>query len=211
MITAKQCKAARSLLGWTLDDLVEKSGVSRTLLFRFENERDSFRSSKIEQIQRAFANTNVEFIGDYGIAEKRDKVEILKGSDCLERLWQIILNSVSGENPEILITNVDEKRTLDSGQGDLIGHIQKLKEKNITERLLSCEGDYCFVMPRECYRWLPKDVFAMGTSTYIFADKVAHQLWGNEMIMLAHSKDAYEAERRRFEYMWENAQIPPEK
>lgn len=208
MITPKQCKAARSYLGWTIKDLVTRTGLSTPSISRFEAEDSNIRPSSMALIEKAFSNTNIEFIGNYGVAEKRDKVEILKGDDCLQQLWDIILNLVDKRNKEILITNVDEKRALDSGQGDLVAHIQNLKDAGISERLLSQEGDTCFLMPKECYRWIPKEVFSMSTSTYLFANCVAYQLWGDKMIVLIYSGDAYNAEKSRFEYMWQNAKAP---
>ena len=209
MITGKQCRAARAMLGWSLSDLSKCSDVNRGVISKFENQSTDLRKSTAEKLLRTFSNANIELVDDIGIIQKQDTVELLRGSDCLEQLWINILNTLGSNGGEILITNVDEKRTLESGQGDLVGYLEKLKAQNITERLLSCKGDYCFLMPKECYRWLSEDVFSMGTSTYIYADKVAHQLWGDNIIILTHSEEANLAEKKRFEYMWERAEIPP--
>jgi len=208
MITSKQCKAARSLLGWTAKDLATKANIGLSVVTRFEASDVSIRKASVEAIMGTFSDANISFIGQNGVIEKEDTVEILKGKTGLEKLWDNIIESLSPNGGEVLITNVDESRTLKNHKARLFQHREKLKENNITERLLSCEGDDTFFMPKEYYRWLPKDVFSMGTSVYIYANKVAFQLWGADIILLVHSTDAHAAEKKRFEYMWENAIKP---
>lgn len=209
MITAKQSKAARALLGWTLEDLAQHSGVARNALAKFENNVTTTRQSSLEAIYKAFSIANIEFTGTSGVREKEDGVELFTGRDCLQKLWQNILFTFGDNGGEVLITNVDERRTIEKAEGDVYQHLMNLKEKNITERLLSCEGDTFFIAPKEYYRWIPKEVFSMSTATFIYADKVAYFLWSKNVIVLVHCKKASEAEKERFEYMWKKAKIPP--
>lgn len=208
LITGKQCRAARAMLGWTIDDLAENSGLARSVILRLEKEETNIRHTSLSALLKTFSKANIDFIGRHGVSEKRDSVELLRGENALEKLWENIIFTLGDTGGEILITNVDEKKALENDDGSLIAHLDNLKTHNITERLLSCEGDTHFIMPKHCYRWLPKEVFAAGNSTYIYDGKVAYQLWNEQIIVLIHSNDAFAAEKKRFEYIWETALIP---
>jgi transcriptional regulator with XRE-family HTH domain len=59
MVTVRQVKAARVLLGWSQDDLAEKSGVSKPTIGRLESREGEFggyedtRTAIIEALQSA--------------------------------------------------------------------------------------------------------------------------------------------------------------
>lgn len=65
-ITPAQIRAARGLLAWTRDQLVEKSGVPKSTLVRVESETVTARASTIEAIQAALETAGVEFIAENG-------------------------------------------------------------------------------------------------------------------------------------------------
>lgn len=63
MITARQCRAARALLGWTQETLAEKALVSLTALKRLESANDLrvFESTGV-QVQRALEKAGIVFV-----------------------------------------------------------------------------------------------------------------------------------------------------
>jgi ribosome-binding protein aMBF1 (putative translation factor) len=61
MITAEACRAARGLLGWSLQDLAAKCEVTWESLSRFENGR-TIRTSTAEKISSALEAEGVELI-----------------------------------------------------------------------------------------------------------------------------------------------------
>ena len=63
MLTAEASRAARGLLGWTLQDLARASAVSFETLSRFENGR-AMRDSTATRIVAAFEAHGVELVGD---------------------------------------------------------------------------------------------------------------------------------------------------
>ncbi len=65
MITARQIRAARSLLGWTQDELSQKVGVSVPTIKRIEkNGLESIKAGSAEALENAFTSAGVEFIHD---------------------------------------------------------------------------------------------------------------------------------------------------
>ena len=68
MITARQSRAARALLGWTQETLADKARVSLTALKRLESESDlKVYESTRDQVRRALeANGILLLVSDQG-------------------------------------------------------------------------------------------------------------------------------------------------
>ena len=64
MVTTRQIKAARALLGWSQSDLAEKSGVSEPTVARLESVDGELggRELTIEKIRAAIEAAGVTFI-----------------------------------------------------------------------------------------------------------------------------------------------------
>jgi transcriptional regulator with XRE-family HTH domain len=69
MVTIRQVKAARALLGWSAADLAAASGVSEPTLWRLESADGELggRASTIAAIERAFETAGIEFISASGV------------------------------------------------------------------------------------------------------------------------------------------------
>ncbi|WP_048645274.1 helix-turn-helix domain-containing protein [Nitratireductor soli] len=69
MITARQSRAARALLGWTQETLAEKALVSLTALKRLESDSGlRVYETTCDQVRRAFESNGVIFLdSDQGI------------------------------------------------------------------------------------------------------------------------------------------------
>jgi transcriptional regulator with XRE-family HTH domain len=59
ILRPEQCRAARGLLDWTQEHLAEVSGVSRSTVRDFENERHSLNRSSERAIIEAFDRAGV--------------------------------------------------------------------------------------------------------------------------------------------------------
>lgn len=63
MITIKQIRAARALLGWEQRELADRAGISLTSLSRVERYADhDARISTLEKIRKALVAAGIEFI-----------------------------------------------------------------------------------------------------------------------------------------------------
>lgn len=208
MISSDQSRAARGLLNWRQEDLAKAVGISKVSINNFERGVTKLKSETLRAIEIAFSKADIEFPDEHGVRRKTDKVQVFKGDEAVKNLWDDIFFSLKDKGGEVLITNVDEKRALDQEGAILTNHLERLEKAGIHERLLCCEGDTYFLMPRECYRWISKELFTYGTSTYIYADRVAFQIWNEAIIVLIQSRDAHDAEKRRFDDLWDRAMIP---
>ena len=63
MITARQIRAARALLGWSQQELADKAIVSLNAVVRIEREKVDPRASTLNAIESALKKAGVEFLG----------------------------------------------------------------------------------------------------------------------------------------------------
>ena len=66
MITPAQCKAARALVGWSQQDLAEKSRIGIVTIHQLEAGTSQPRRATIDVIRRALEAAGVEFIDENG-------------------------------------------------------------------------------------------------------------------------------------------------
>ncbi|MEJ0095766.1 MAG: helix-turn-helix transcriptional regulator [Methylocella sp.] len=65
-ISPEQCRAARALVNWSQDSLVEASGVSKATIANFELGKSSPINATREALGRALEAAGVEFIAENG-------------------------------------------------------------------------------------------------------------------------------------------------
>ena len=65
-IAPSQCRAARALLDWQIDQLEAASGVHRRTLIRLERGQATTRSTTLAAIRAALEAAGVEFIAENG-------------------------------------------------------------------------------------------------------------------------------------------------
>jgi transcriptional regulator with XRE-family HTH domain len=71
LITTRQVKAARALLGWSQSDLAQRSGVSEPTVARLESAEGELggREGTGEKIRQAIESAGIEFIEENGNGE----------------------------------------------------------------------------------------------------------------------------------------------
>jgi predicted transcriptional regulator len=62
MITAAQCRSARTLLSWSVGKLASAASVSENAIHDFELERQELDAATGDAVQRAFEDVGVEFL-----------------------------------------------------------------------------------------------------------------------------------------------------
>ena len=211
MLTIAQCRGARGLLGWTQQDLADASGLSKTAINNFEKGHSDIKAESLRAIRMAFESAETEFIGHEGVSIKTETFKTFRGQTALNELIDDIHLTLSNSNEqEILISFVDQTLAGRLTTQKLFKHIEFLKENNIKQRILSFTGSKQILSPSDEYRWVNTDSVNTGTTTFIYGDKVAIELWDKSMIIVARSKDANTSESARFEKIWNTALIPDE-
>lgn len=76
MISAKQIRAGRALLGWTAQDLATKAGTSLDALHRLETEKVEIakaRAGTIQKIEGALRDGGVDLLDNDGVRMRPDE------------------------------------------------------------------------------------------------------------------------------------------
>ena len=66
MISSRQIRAARALLGWSQQDLADKSILSLNAVKRLETGHGDPRMSTVMAIKKALEDAGVEFLAEVG-------------------------------------------------------------------------------------------------------------------------------------------------
>lgn len=193
------------MLDMTRAELSEISTVSVAAIGGFETEASEPRAASISLIRTALEGQGVEFLDEDGVRERRNAIRTYRGKNIHRQLLDEIYADLKSEGGEILIKGLHERKWDDGDSKSFLeNHLQRLKQANITERMLVSEDADFFVAPRHWYRKLPNKYFAPHTQ-WIFKDKVAMVSWGDiETLTIIEDKSLNKAERLLFNCVWEN-------
>jgi len=81
MISGKQIRAARGLLGWSQQRLADEALVSRSSITRLESEQGEFdqNAGTMELVRRALENAGINFLFDDGSGAEGVRMRKNKG------------------------------------------------------------------------------------------------------------------------------------
>jgi transcriptional regulator with XRE-family HTH domain len=210
MITVEQIKAARALLDWNQDQLAKAAGMSKPALTNLERRISSPRKETLDAIKAALEEAGIEFTEGPGVRLSASNVKVtqLRGSDCIQRLWNDILETLKpGE--ERLIYGVDEDVYLKHTGPNFEKTMEKYLKKNITGRIISAEGNHNFADKSSTYRWLNKELLKDITPYYVYGNKFALLIWQpSPSILLIENSNVSNSFRLQFEAHWKTAKIP---
>lgn len=210
MITQRQIRAARALLGWDAADLAEKAGLTRATLSNIENGLVQARAATIEKIKKVFIESGLEFLDHDGVRRRPENVEVLEGREGLISLMEEVYEACKQRNAgEIVISGVSEKEfqmALGEYDKEYIEKMSLLPEVNM--RHLIAENDTNTVSSDYGqYRCVSNQSFK-SVPFYVFSDKLAIILFSanpTPKIFVIQSREIAEAYRGQFENMWQSA------
>ena len=204
MITVRQIKAARALLGWKQSDLAKHSGLSLPAINNIERGISAPRLDTLELIKQSFEQNGIQFNDQTGVNLKGEFLKIFKfdGIEGLQKLLDDVYTTLKNDGGEVLISGLNERFFMQRLGKKLTQHLERLKNANIKERLLISEDDDYIVAPKETYRRLSKEIFSQ-TPYYVYAEKCGFILWGPPLrVILIHNQALSESFRKQFEFNW---------
>ncbi len=217
MITGRQIRAARGLLRWRVEDLSQKTGLTREAITRIEDDSVQPREGTIAKIVRAFNENGVEFTENQGVRLKPQNVEVLEGTSGFLRFYDHVYKYLSEYGGLVCVSGVNEKLYV-KYQGDFADvHMDRMAElvkrrDDLMMRILVEEGDYNFVASDYAqYRWQPKEYFSPA-SFYVFGDNLALISFTHEpspLVIFIKSSSLADAYRQSFNQAWSQAIEPP--
>lgn len=206
MITIEQCRGARGILAWTQQDLADASGLSKTAINNFEKQHSDIKAESLRAIRLAFESAEIEFLGTAGVSKRTENTRFLRGPSALNDLIGDIHRTLQDTGGEILITRADKSLASQISTQTLFKHIEFLKDRPVTQRILSTDGSEQILSPEDQCRFLSEAVATSAPCLFIYGSKIAFELWDRAMIVIVDSAIAAAAERDRFETLWMQAQ-----
>ncbi|MDD3183478.1 MAG: helix-turn-helix transcriptional regulator [Alphaproteobacteria bacterium] len=209
MITERQIRAARGLLGWDAADLAEKAKLTRATLSNIENNLVQARSGSLEKIVRVFSENGIEFLGDYGVELRNDRLVTLKGENIFFRVLDDVVATLrNAQKPEALFACVDDQVS----PPVVIENYRRLRKTGIKMRSLVREGDTYLMGNLEEYRYLP-EAFFHNSTTVIYGDKVATMILDpetkkDENAIIIRNPHVAAAQRNLFNLIWSVSKQP---
>src|ERR1700734_3009507 len=108
MITGRQIRAARGLLGWDATDLAAKADLTRETVSKIENEAVQPHEKTLASIERVFDENGVEFTDNSGVRLKPQGVEILIGQAGLQKFFDGVYEYARKYGGTIVQLGIDE-------------------------------------------------------------------------------------------------------
>jgi transcriptional regulator with XRE-family HTH domain len=215
MISIRQLRAARALLGWKQSDLAAKSGLSLTALNNIERETVSPRLTTMTIIQDAFEREGIQFTDDDGLKMRSEIFDIktIEGSerDVVQAHLDEILTTLEKDGGTALYGGVEESFYIKHCRQECFDFYTQFKANKFKERILICEGVTQRYGPKETseYRALPKELFGM-ISYAVYGNKYNIMMLGKKsrFITIEHPGVAA-VHRQLFETHWKMARFVP--
>jgi transcriptional regulator with XRE-family HTH domain len=194
MITPRQIRAARYLLGLDAEDLAAQTGLTRNTVSNIENGTVQPREASLERIVGVLTQRGIEFIGDRGVALVNENYRLIEGKDCYLRLLDQVYHALRGKpGAEVLSICTDDSVS----PPEVIQAIQRWHDAGIKARFLSHERARRFDFPLREYRLIPPRFFTNSVMV-VFEDKVATLRGLNDAVLVITDRDqACAAERNR--------------
>ncbi|MCF8496300.1 MAG: helix-turn-helix domain-containing protein [Alphaproteobacteria bacterium] len=209
MITIEQCRAARGLLGWTQQNLADSCGLSKTAINNFEKGHSEIKAESLRAICLAFESLGLEFLGEHGLRRRTEHARLLKGDDALNLLMDDIHPSLKPHDL-LCIGPVEDQTSRRISPDRLTRHLSLVGQNRQTLRILCAEGTAASAFgPLDSCRWTSKSVCRNQPAMFIYGSKVAIELWNGRSVVVIESPEAAQAERERFDLLWNESARPP--
>ena len=218
MLTPRQIRAARGLLGWEATELGKRTNLSRETIANIESGRTQAREGSLERIAAAFETSGVEFTENQGVRIKPRDVGMLSGREGLQQFFDDVYDYVRRYGGPIVQFGVDEQKFLAHLGAEFSQSYMKRmaavarEKKDLTVRAIICEGDTNFLASDyNEYRWISKDVF-QAVPFYIYGETLAimdFQTVPAPTIVILKFPAITHAYLAQFEAFWKIAQEPP--
>ncbi len=201
-ISARQIRAARAMVNWTLEDLAAATSLTREGLTKIERGLSQPHRASLEAITQAFDQAGIAFTDGDGVRLRDDAFRLIEGPDPYLALLDDVYMTLKGSGEALFFYVDNEKSSQVVIDSDL-----RLRHAGISFRALIDEDKpYCLYPLRE-YRCIPHADFHNNTIV-VYADKVGVMIDGNACCQLIRNISYANTMRSIFERLWKTHQMP---
>ena len=173
MLTPRQIRAARGLLGWDAAELGKRAGIHRQTIANIETGRTQPQAGSIEPMAKALTDAGVEFTANEGVRIKPSDIEIFEGPDRFAAFNDFFYEQVKQQGGDICLSVTDE-RFFAKYMPNTIEHyerMQKLYEADVFKsfRILANESNFATKYTYNTYK-KQRESGLSPTAFYTFAN-----------------------------------------
>jgi transcriptional regulator with XRE-family HTH domain len=215
MLTPRQIRAARGLLGWEATELGRRTSLSRETIANIESGRTDARAGSLERIAKAFDEGGIEFTANQGVRLKPSGLEVYEGPERFEDFYEFLYEQVRTHGGDVCLSVTDE-RLLAKYRKDSTVHYQRMQELFdrgvITSfRILANRSNFASKYPYNIYKWQP-DASLSPTAFYTFGECLALISFVHDTppyVVVLQSAPLASSYRQAFDAAWTAAKDPP--
>lgn len=210
MISIRQIRAARGLVGWSQAGLARQCGISVTAMNAIDRGHVKPRSQTLQKIEQVLENSGVEFLEGDGV-RMRDvifRVTTFEGHDAFQRYMGDILETLREKGGEGLHSLDDERPFVRQYHSVFLWYYQQFRKYGLKERILMREGITTYYGTPDVvqYRWCSHDL-ASQVSASVYGDKYSIML--PDRLVIIENKLMADTYRQQFENNWERSKPIP--
>ncbi len=210
-ITASQIRGARAILGWSQDELAEKSHLSIATIRKIETGHISPRGKTNDDIRGTFENAGLEFIEPGGVRHKPQDVIVYQGSEGYISFFEDIHQTAQTKGGDIVAVYPSEIPFgflgLQEYQQSYLDRMSAIKHKAKVKNILTENMTPLWTSPYIEHRLLAKQ-YVDTVSFHVYDDKCGFFIFHTDpspKITVIKSKEIADAFRQQFYSMWDKA------
>jgi transcriptional regulator with XRE-family HTH domain len=215
MITPRQIRAARGLLGWEAVELGKRTNLSRETIANIESGRTQAREGSLERIAKAFIDGGLEFTANQGVRLRPSGLEVYEGPERFNEFYDFLYEQLKTSGGDVCLSVTDERLLgkYRKDQTQHYEHMQDLSDRGILKsfRILANQSNFATEYRYNIYKWQPESSLS-PTAFYTFGDCLALISFVHDnppYVVVLQSAPLANSYRQAFESAWATALEPP--
>ena len=198
IITGRQIRGARGLLGWTIEELVAKSGVNRITIRQIEADEVQPQEKTLSRIFAMFDRHGIEFLPEEGVKIRKQESRTYSGKAGYRQFLDHVYETLQ-DGGRIRQFNFGDLRYLPYEEGFVAEHLKRMSLiDGLDAKVLEVGGETEFPVSYCDYRYLDLTLSLFETGSK------------REFITI-HSKLLAERYIKEFDIFWDWAELPRKK
>ena len=212
IVSGRQIRGARGLLDWSMEDLAEKTGVTRITIRQIEAESVQPQERTLASILTAFDKEGIEFQDNEGVCIRKHQMRTYSGKAGYRQLLDDIYATLK-KGGRIRQFNFGDDRYVPIADDYAAEHIRRMEDiEGLDAKVLVPEGEIGEPVSYCSYRNLDP-AFADMAPWYLYGDTMILPLTegGRRECVTIQSKQVAERYVREFELFWNIGNKRPNK
>jgi len=213
IITGRQIRGARGLLGWSIEDLVAKSGVNRITIRQIENEDVQPQEKTLTKLFAVFDKHGMEFLPEEGLKVRKQETRTYSGKAGYRQFLDHVYDTLQ-HGGRIRQFNFGDLRYLPYEEGFVGEHLKRMNAiEGLDAKVLESGGETEIPVSYCSYRTLDKPFRDMAP-WYLYGDYLVLSLFeagAKREFVTVHSKLLAERYSKEFDLFWHLAGVSRKK